>query len=187
MGRIRSPWPRQCCAAICWHGDLLEHRLPLAFHLINLLIFARIKLGVERLNCRFGQDSSLTKGRTALPHQTNQQESGQSERPLPPCSPGGIGCVSKVRSWGDHRGTPEPNEIPSRGQGIRCVKLFLEAAANRNSRNNLIPRIAPLTFREFAGSHSTAWKDLTIGQAKQEGNAERFGSVAEENAGSHQN
>jgi len=30
--------------------------------LINLLVFARIKLGVERLNSRFGQDSSLTKG-----------------------------------------------------------------------------------------------------------------------------
>jgi hypothetical protein len=180
VGRTRSPWPRQCCAAICLHGDLLEHRLPLAFHLINLLIFARIKLGLERLHCRFGQNLSLTKGRTPLPHQTNQQESGQSERPLPPCSLGGSGVYPKF-------GAGQAIGVHLSQMRFRVAGRVSGAAANRNSRNNLIPRIAPLTFREFAGSHSTAWKELTIGQAKQEGNGKRFGSVAEENAGSHQN
>jgi hypothetical protein len=51
----------------------------------------------------------------------------------------------------------------------------------------LIPRIAPLLSENSQGHTRRLGRDLTIGQAKQEGNARPIRSVAEQNAGSHQN
>jgi hypothetical protein len=115
----------------------------------------------------------------------NQRERGQSERPLHHARWGGSGVYPKFgagETIGVHLSKCDSESLA----GYQCVKIFPEAAANRNSKN--ISSLVSLPFfhriRRVTPDGLEGFDDRS-GQTRRKCGTVR--SVAEENAGSHQN